>query len=144
MALPLSVQLELDKLCSEGDRLLDEGKFEAAHVVYLAAEQLIPEPKEDWQASTWVYTAIGDTLFYKGDYPQALKAFKKAVVSPDGLGNPYIHLRLGHCHFETGDIDKAADELTRAYMGAGAEIFEGDDHKYFEFLSTRIRMDEVK
>ena len=70
-----------------------------------------------------------------------MQAFQKAIASPDGLGNPYIHLKLGECQFEMGNFEKAANELTRAYMSEGPEIFEGEDQKYFEFLSTRIRMD---
>jgi hypothetical protein len=35
-------------------------------------------------------------------------------------------------------MDRAADELTRAYMGAGDEIFQ-DAEKYFAFLKTRIK-----
>ena len=33
----------------------------------------------------------------------------------------------------------AADELARAYMGAGTEIFENDDPKYLEFLKTKLK-----
>ncbi len=35
-------------------------------------------------------------------------------------------------------IEKAADELTRAYIGAGIEIFMENDPKYLEFLETNI------
>ena len=54
-----------------------------------------------------------------------------------GLGNPYVHLRLGQAYFELGNFDKSADELSRAYMGAGMDIFMEDDGKYLEFLETR-------
>ena len=56
---------------------------------------------------------------------------------PDAIGNPFIHLRLGQCQFELGNPDRSADELMRAYMGGGPEIFGNDDPKYLEFLSTR-------
>jgi hypothetical protein len=41
--------------------------------------------------------------------------------------------------FGLGNLGRAADELTRAYMGEGAKIFEGEDPKYFEFLKTKIK-----
>lgn len=59
-----------------------------------------------------------------------------AVRCPDGLGNLFIHLRLGECAFELGQISRAEDELTRAYMGAGREIFADEDPKYFKHLQT--------
>ena len=141
MTLLPDVQKDIDRHCSNGDLLLDEGQFDVALAAYQAAMALIPEPKENWEASTWIYTAIGDTLSYMCNFAEALQAFQKAIASPDGLGNPYIHLKLGECQFEMGNFEKAANELTRAYMSEGPEIFEGEDQKYFEFLSTRIRMD---
>ena len=43
----------------------------------------------------------------------------------DALGNPFIHLQLGQCQFELGNEQIAADELTRAYVAEGNDIFEG-------------------
>ena len=48
-------------------------------------------------------------------------------------------MRLGQCHFELGELDRAADELMRAYMGAGSDIFKDQDPKYIEFLNTRAK-----
>jgi hypothetical protein len=58
---------------------------------------------------------------------------------PGAIGNPFLHLRLGQVQFELGDLTRAADELTRAYMGAGEDIFQEQAPKYFEFLKTRIQ-----
>lgn len=41
-------------------------------------------------------------------------------------------------YFENENLDKAADELARAYMGGGIEIFMEDDPKYLEYLETKI------
>lgn len=57
---------------------------------------------------------------------------------PEAIGNPFLHLRLGQCQFEVGNLDRAVDELASAYLGAGEEIYEGAD-KYFEFLKTRLK-----
>lgn len=64
-----------------------------------------------------------------------------AVTGPDGLGNPFIHLRLGQCALELGDEDQAKDELIRAYMGDGPGIFEEEEPKYFEFLKRFADID---
>jgi hypothetical protein len=42
--------------------------------------------------------------------------------------------------FELGDLPHANDNLTRAYMGAGEEIFAQEDKKYFEHLKTIIKI----
>ncbi len=58
---------------------------------------------------------------------------------PDAIGNPFIHLRLGQCQYELGNEEQAADELARAYMVAGDEIFDTDDPKYLEFIKSKIQ-----
>ncbi|HET9284915.1 MAG TPA: tetratricopeptide repeat protein [Candidatus Angelobacter sp.] len=128
----------IKELCAKGDALVEQKQFESALTCYKDALGIVPEPLEDWQATTWILTAIGDLYFFAQDMDQALTAFEDAVRCVGGLGNPFIHLRLGECYFELGKTDRAADELTRAYMGAGREIFGSEDPKYLKFLATRI------
>lgn len=56
---------------------------------------------------------------------------------PGAIGNPFIHLRLGQAQLELGNTDRAADELMRAYMGGGLEIFAMEDERYLDFLASR-------
>jgi hypothetical protein len=80
-----------------------------------------------------------------GDFERARTALQDAMHCPGAIGNPYIHLRLGETQFELGNIDRAKDELARAYMGGGDEVFEGDDPKYLRFIMEILRpaADEV-
>lgn len=71
-------------------------------------------------------------------HAKALKSFQNAVQCPGSLGNPSIHLRLGQLYFDLRHFARAADELTRAYMGGGIELFMEDDSRYLAFLETRI------
>ncbi|ESS51127.1 hypothetical protein L665_00292 [Ralstonia solanacearum SD54] len=43
-------------------------------------------------------------------------------------------------YYEQENFDKAVDELTRAYMGGGLDIFIEDDPKYLDFLETKIKI----
>ena len=138
--LPDALYAEIAALSKLGDDLVKAGQLEPAKEKYIAALKLLPENHREWEASTWLYVAIGDVHFSMGNYEKAFKCFFNAVQCPKGLGNPYIHLRLGQLYFEQGNLDKAADELTRAYMGAGMKIFMEDDPKYLEFLETRIEI----
>jgi hypothetical protein len=45
---------------------------------------------------------------------------------------------------ELGDHDRAADELMRAYMGGGPDIFDEDDPKYLAFLRTRADLGHAR
>lgn len=139
--LPDEAYQEIKSLCAEGDALAGRHEFREAVEVYQHALQLVPDPKEEWQASTWILAAIGDALFLGGHPDYAVRALQDAMICPGGLGNPFLHLRLGQVQFELGELDRAADELMRAYMGAGEEIFSTENPKYRTFLATRALID---
>jgi tetratricopeptide (TPR) repeat protein len=122
-----------------GDSFAAQRQFEKAFSFYRDALMLVPKPAEEWEATTWILAAIGDLYFLEGKFEKSIRAFEDAVRCPGGLGNPFIHLRLGECYFELGDKERAANELTRAYMGNGREIFQKESPKYFQFLETRIK-----
>jgi tetratricopeptide (TPR) repeat protein len=134
------VHERIAELCREGDALAAAGKPDDAREKYITALKLLPGPPTQWEAATWIYVALGDVHFRAQNFDKAFKCFHNAVQCPKGLGNPYIHLRLGQLYFERNDVDKAGDELTRAYMGGGIDIFMEDDPKYLEFLETRISL----
>jgi hypothetical protein len=129
----------IQSLCQTGDGFADEGDYPAALTQYWAAWDLLPEPQTDWEAATWILAAIGDANFLSGDYVAGRDNLSLAMNCPDAIGNPFLHLRLGQCQFELGNLDRAADELARAYMGAGEDIFEDEGLKYFTFLKTRLQ-----
>lgn len=126
------------ELSEEGKALEAANDLAAAKVKFLEALKLVPQPHQNWSASTWLYVHLGDTHFKLQSFETCFMCFVNAVQCPDGLGNPFIHLRLGQMYFEQGNFEKAADELTRAYMGGGLEILLEDDPKYLAFLETKI------
>lgn len=130
---------ELDRLCALGDQHASAKDFSLALEAYWSAWDLLPDPKEDWEAATWILAAVGDANFLSGDFAAGRDNLSRAMHCPDALGNPFVHLRLGQCQFELGNLDRSADELMRAYMGAGPDIFGNDDPKYLAFLSTRAK-----
>jgi tetratricopeptide (TPR) repeat protein len=138
--LPTNVMQSIEQLCTEGDALASAGRFEDAVESYNAALELVPEPKNDWNASTWILAAIGDACFLGGYRTSAREAFEYAMSCPDAVGNPFLHLRLGQILLDAGEEDAAADNLVRAYMGAGSAIFDEQDPKYLRFLGTRAHL----
>lgn len=128
---------EIKRFCAAGDQLANQKKYEEAVGEYNKAWELVPEPKSEWDASTWILAAVGDACFLSGYFASALEALEYAMHCPNAIGNPFLHLRLGQVLFEKGQLDRAADELMRAYMGAGDEIFLQEDPKYIDFLRTR-------
>ena len=128
----------IQDLCSRGDALAEKSDYASALELYWAAWDLLPEPRTDWEAATWILAAIGDANYLGGDYVAGRDNLSMAMHCPQAIGNPFLHLRLGQCQYELGNLDRAADELARAYMGAGPDIFDGAE-RYFTFLKTRLQ-----
>lgn len=120
-------------LCAAGDAAESSGD---AIAQYEQAWDLLPDPKTRWSAATWILAAIGDNHYLSGEFEQGRETLLTAMNCPDAIGNPFLHLRLGQCQFELGSETRAGDELTRAYMGGGADIFRDEDPKYYDFIKT--------
>jgi tetratricopeptide (TPR) repeat protein len=112
-----SLHEQITLLSEEGNELAEQGDFAAALKALESAWELLPEPKTNWAAATWILAAMGDVHFLSGDFLNGRDVLLAAMHCPDAIGNPFLHLRLGQCQFELGDLQKAGDELTRAYMG---------------------------
>ena len=140
------VQSELDPRVMEAIRDLSElgnvaaeaRDFVTARQAFQEALELIPEPRGIWEASTWLLAVIGDVEFLSHNFESARDVLQDCMHCVGAIGNPFIHLRLGQAQYELKNLSRAADELTRAYMGGGIEIFESEDGKYFDFLKTVI------
>jgi tetratricopeptide (TPR) repeat protein len=137
--LPDSTHEEITRLCAIGDEQADRQAYPGALASYWAAWDLLPEPKTQWKAATWILVAIGDANFLNADYVAGRDNLSTAMRCPEAIGNPFIHFRLGQCQLELGNLDRAADELMRAYMGDGRKLFDEEDPKYLRFLSSRAR-----
>lgn len=137
-ALPESLYEQITSLCKRGDDLVQQGDDRAAYQSYAEAWELIPEPKINWEASTWVLAALGEIKFRHRRYEEAKNLFLRAVQGPKGLGNPYIHLRIGQVQYETGNVEGAKDNLARAFMGGGLDIFDREEGKYIAFLRQHL------
>ena len=135
---------KIEDLSELGNSFAENGDFENALIQYHNALDLLPLPKESWEASTWLYTAIGDVQFINDSFHEALERFRTAMLCPNAIGNPFLQLRLGQCLFENGHAKGAADELTRAYAIEGKNIFSDEDPRYFEFLKTQIELEKPK
>lgn len=133
-----AIHAQITELSKSGDAKAENGDYAAALNDYWAAFDLLPEPKTDWDAATWLFAAIGDANFLGRDYQAGVDNLSNAMHCPGAIGNPFLHMRLGQCQYEVSNMDRAADELMRAYAIQGEEIFEGENPKYLQFLQTKM------
>jgi tetratricopeptide (TPR) repeat protein len=138
MELDAKLALEVKEICDEGDVLVEMGELDQAFLNFSEAFSLIPEPRHEYRETAGILAGLGDVYFHSKSFSQGREVLSDAMHCIGAIGSPFLHLRLGQCQLELGSDDRAADELVRAYMGAGKEIFESEDPKYFSFLKSRI------
>lgn len=136
--LPSDLQQMIDSLCRKGDQFAQIDQLDDALDQYEAAWELLPNPKDQWPAATWILMAVGDTCFEKRDFLAACRTLQESLKFPDGESHPFILLRLGQSLFELGDFDAAAEALVAAYQQHGLELFADEDPKYLDFLRTQL------
>ena len=122
-------------LTDEGNVLVEKGQLDKALKRFEDALKLIPEPKEEWEASIWLYTAIGDVYFLKNNFKMSLNFFLMSLKCSGGIDNPFIQLRIGQSFFELGNNEKAKEYLLKAYILGGDEIFENESLKYYNIIN---------
>ena len=140
--MPDNTDVKIQALSDKGNTLMDQGLYKSAVRLFEEAMALVPEPHLDQPTATWLHAAIGDARFLQNDYASAVDCFENAKQCPGGVGNPFVHLRLGQSYFELNQREKAANELAMAYMGDGLTVFEFEDPKYLDFLRTKIDVDD--
>ncbi|MEP3890786.1 MAG: hypothetical protein ABJN69_09975 [Hellea sp.] len=114
----------------------DEGRKLAYNALILTLQTF--EGTENKDHNSRIFMLLGDVYTQIGDVDTALKAYGNAVNSPNGLGDPDIHLRIGKSFFEKNDETQSLDNLSRALIMGGKKIFEGEDAKYFKFVTTAL------
>lgn len=142
--LPDDVRQMIDKLCQKGDQFVQIDQLDDALDQYEAAWELLPNPKNQWPAATWILMAVGDVYFERREFAAAADALREALDLPDGETNPFIWLRMGQSLFEIGDLNGAANALETAFRMTGEELFADEEAKYLDFVKTQLGIRRIQ
>lgn len=133
-----ATERQIKQLCAEGYQHYDEQDFKSALRLFYQAWLKVPKPQMQWDQAGWVLTAIGDTYFRLAQYNQGREALLSALHCKGIDNNPFVHMRLGQCLLELGDIGSARRELLEAYKGAGRDIFLKQAAKYLSAIEDLV------
>jgi len=137
------LQKQIIALCQHAAQLAEMREYAFALSKYYDALAMVPDPKQEYKAATWIYSSIGQVQWKKRDYNEAGRAFLQAYRCVGGEQSADINYRLGQCLVECGAPDIASQYLCQAYMLDGESIFADDDPKYFEVIKHEVEGPEV-
>lgn len=136
MELEKNIHKKIKQYCKIGDAMVEKQKYDEAIDYYIKAKELLPEPIYVWEASSWIFTAIGEVYFIVENYYNAIVFFGEAEKSLGGKSNPFILLRIGQCYYELNELKKAEKYLYCAYSMQGEKIFEGEKLVYLDVIKN--------
>src|SRR5262245_45500025 len=64
--LPAKLYKEIQAHCHEGERLMAARNHNKAFHQFLQALDLLPDPREQWNAAGWILVAVGENAFRAG------------------------------------------------------------------------------
>lgn len=125
---------------AKGDRLAAAKAFDEAVAEYNKAWVLVPNPKNGWNAPTWILAAIADAAFLAGYKTSAREALQYAVTSAqERLGTRSCTSAMARFCLMLASLTRPPTNSC-AYMAEVAEIFAAEDPRYLDFLKTRAKL----
>lgn len=133
---------QIESLSEKGNEAMENERYDEAISFFQQAYNLLPAPKEEWEAYTWIMVSIGDAYFSKQKYQSSLECFRKCYNNGD-VDNPFILLRIGENSLELNDSEMAKEFLLRAYMLEGKKIFKHES-KFLQWLSNNVELKKIR
>ncbi|WP_060478009.1 MULTISPECIES: tetratricopeptide repeat protein [Pseudomonas] len=143
MNLPEKILAKINSHAEKGNNFIDNEQYDSAIAEWSKALDILPEPKNDWEAYAWLSASIGDALYHKKAYRLAAISFLNSLNAPGGTENPFVHYRLGQCYILLEDESSGVEALLKAYMLDGEEIFleESDGITFLNILRDKDLVD---
>lgn len=134
--LPSSILKRVKELCQKGVEEREKNDIEEAIYSWERAIQLLPEPREEWKISCWLFTNTGEMYFQQKDYEASDEFFRWAISSPGGSVDSHINMRLGQSCFKLGQMEEALEFLLSA-ISIDPSVLDNEPNEYREFLSRQ-------
>ncbi|MFL5384907.1 MAG: hypothetical protein ACJ8GN_20505 [Longimicrobiaceae bacterium] len=139
--LPDAVAAEADRFAELGNARMEEGAYVDALAAFRQGLEILPPPRYRWEAAEWFLAGIGDALWFLKCHLNAVPIWNDMLLH-GAVGKGWVHLRRGQTLYELGDFKEAESELMRALLLEGQPLFEGEDRKYWNYITSRARPPE--
>lgn len=124
---------EIVMLVESGNLQQDDKKLNEALDIYLKAWGLIPDPKSEWELSSWVASCLFTLYFDLSNFKMAKEWAKIALENCDSEINTAPLIDLGMVCYELGQNDEAIKYVDKAYQYGQARAFQDRPKKYLNY-----------
>lgn len=125
-------------LCEMAVEMQDEERFHAANRELTKVLELLPEPKSDWKAYSWLVANMADNHFEQKEYTEAYALLVEVFeLGAEADQNPFLLMRRGQCALELEKQDEAVEYLVKAFELGTKEVFEDEHSKYLKLVKQQ-------
>ena len=118
-------------MCEKGMEQAEIERYMPSNRTYTKVYELLPEPKHEWKAYTWLLASMADNHYELKEYQEGLRLLDEVLERDEEYKeNAYIRMRRGACQFEILGKNAAEQELKIAYEMGGDEVFEDEYTRY--------------
>lgn len=124
----------------KGNELHDEKSYEAALNEYTKAWNLLPEPKLEWEISSWIAACINSAYFDMNVFPKAKKWAEIALQTRRSDIDTAPLIDLGMVCYELKQYDESYKYFDDAYNYGKDRAFKERPKKYLDFYLSKKNM----
>lgn len=140
IAIPKAIENKLDEIdrISNTSVLNLENKIEALLKIY----DSLTNDEKGRKEGRYLIIRIGEIYFQGNAFENAKYNYNFAIKFKDTIGNPFIHLRLGQLQYYHKNEERMYDELSRALIMGGENIFKNEDSKFITITKSVLKEPE--
>ena len=136
LKLPSELAQQIDRLCKQGDDLMDTGDYLKAAQKYIDALRLLPRPIEQWEVTPHLAFFWGLAYFKAKKWDTAVNSFASALAYASHADDPNVHLHIGMAYHNDHKPRKGKMHLSKAFELGGCEVFHGVEDVYLEIATS--------
>jgi hypothetical protein len=114
------------------DSSIRNGKFKDAYDILFKTYNSLPKNEMDGQIGRYLLIRIAHIYIYSKMWDEAMGMMVDIMHYPNSVGNPLLHLRVGQIALELKNRDIYQDNLSRALIMGGLDVFSDEDIKLKE------------
>lgn len=99
--IPNDIFDQVTRLSQAGNEAQERGNLNDAIAHWKQGLALLPDPRFQWSATSWLLAAIGEAQRQSGQIDAACQTFLEADGTDDGK-NPFVQFMLGACLYDLG------------------------------------------
>ena len=135
--LELELKEQVVSLCEKGMEQAEIERYAPSNRTFTNIYDLLPEPKHEWKAYTWLLASMADNHYELKEYEAGLKLLDEVLERDESYKeNGYVRMRRGQFQYEISGEDAAEAELKLAYELGGDELFEDEYVRYLKLAKS--------